>query len=168
MHKLKRFRKFAPYANPTTFQYSVLTPRKRRWFETSNGKEAFHAKDIQKPTTMISRPFLMEPLCHMESMTSGKIPDTSPWVQAMTQQSLSVTNFQVWQEHLQWKYPNANTICILCDVGGSNACSHHVVKQSLMKLTSTISVNIIMFHYPPYCSKYNPIEHRMFDPISRS
>ena len=91
MHNLKRFRKFAPNANPTTFQYSVLTPRKRRWLETSNGKEPFHAKDIQKPTTMISRPFLMEPLCHMASMTSGQIPDISPWVQAMTQQSLSVT-----------------------------------------------------------------------------
>ncbi len=27
-------------------------------------------------------------------------------------------------------------------------------------------VNIIMLHYPPYCSKYNPIEHCMFGPIS--
>ncbi len=51
---------------------------------------------------------------------------------------------------------------------GANACSHHVVKQSLMKLASTIGVNIIMLHYPPYCSKYNPIEHCMFGPISRS
>jgi len=75
---------------------------------------------------------------------------------------------QVWQEHLQWRYPNADTICILCDGGGSNACSHHIVKQSLMKLASTIGVNIIMLHYPPYCSKYNPIEHCMFSPISRS
>ena len=69
---------------------------------------------------------------------------------------------------LQWKYPNAHTICILCDGGGSNACSHHIVKQALMKLASTIGVNIIMVHYPPYCSKYNPIEHCMFGPISRS
>lgn len=37
-----------------------------------------------------------------------------------------------------------------------------------MKLASTIGVNIIMVHYPPYCSKYNPIEHCMFGPISRS
>lgn len=74
----------------------------------------------------------------------------------------------VWQQHLQWKYPNAQTICILCDGGGSNACSHHIVKQSLMKLASAIGVNIIMLHYPPYCSKYNPIEHCMFGPISRS
>lgn len=74
----------------------------------------------------------------------------------------------IWQQFLQWKYPNAHTICILCDGGGSNACSHHIVKQALMKLASTIEVNIIMVHYPPYCSKYNPIEHCMFGPISRS
>lgn len=74
----------------------------------------------------------------------------------------------IWQQFLQWKYPNAHTICILCDGGGSNACSHHIVKQALMELASTIGVNIIMVHYPPYCSKYNPIEHCMFGPISRS
>ena len=74
----------------------------------------------------------------------------------------------IWQQFLQWKYPNAHTICILCDGGGSNACSHHIVKQAFMRLASTIGVNIIMVHYPPYCSKYNPIEHCMFGPISRS
>lgn len=93
-------------------------------------------------------------------LTLGTSHDTAEFV---------CDNFvQVWQEHLQWKYPNTDTICILCDGGGSNACSHHVVKQSLMKLASTIGVNIIMLHYPPYCSKYNPIEHCMFGPISRS
>ena len=74
----------------------------------------------------------------------------------------------VWCEHLQWQYPNANTVCILCDGGGSNACSHHIVKQSLLKLSAKLNLNIIMIHYPPYCSKYNPIEHCMFGPISRS
>lgn len=93
-------------------------------------------------------------------LTLGTSHDTAEFV---------CDNFvQVWQEHLQWKYPNTDTICILCDGGGSNACSHHVVKQSLMKLASTIGVNIIILHYPPYCSKYNPIEHCMFGPISRS
>lgn len=74
---------------------------------------------------------------------------------------------KVCQEHLLWIYPNADTIYILCDGGGSNACSHHIVKQPLMKIASTIGVNITMLHYPPYCSKYTPIEHCMFNPISR-
>ena len=25
-----------------------------------------------------------------------------------------------------------------------------------------------MLHYPPYCSKYNPIEHRLFPHLSRA
>ena len=37
-----------------------------------------------------------------------------------------------------------------------------------MKLASNIGLNIIMLHYPPYCSKYNPIEHCIFGPITRS
>lgn len=93
-------------------------------------------------------------------LTLGTSHDTAEFV---------CDNFiQVWQRHLQWKYPDAETICILCDGGGSNASSHHIVKQSLMKLASAIGVNIIMLHYPPYCSKYNPIEHCMFGPVSRS
>lgn len=74
----------------------------------------------------------------------------------------------IWRNHLQWNYPNANTIALLCDGGGSNSSSHHIVKQELMKLARTLGLNIIMIHYPPYCSKYNPIEHRMFGPLTRS
>lgn len=75
---------------------------------------------------------------------------------------------RVWKDYLQWRYPNAHTICILADGGGSNSSSHHIFKQELMKLASTLGLNILMVHYPPYCSKYNPIEHRMFGPLTRS
>lgn len=74
----------------------------------------------------------------------------------------------VWCKYLQWKYPRTKTICIICDGGGSNSSSHHVVKQALLKLSASLGLNIIVLHYPPYCSKYNPIEHCMFGPISRS
>ena len=75
---------------------------------------------------------------------------------------------RVWTEHLQWQYPNTGTICLLCDGGGANSCLHHIFKQELMRLAKTIGMNILVIHYPPYCSKYNPIEHRMFAPITRS
>ena len=75
---------------------------------------------------------------------------------------------RVWTEHLQWQYPDADTVCLLCDGGGSNSCLHHIFKQELMRLARTIGMNILVIHYPPYCSKYNPIEHRMFAPITRS
>lgn len=75
---------------------------------------------------------------------------------------------RVWTEYLQWQYPDADTICLLCDGGGANSSLHHVFKQNLMKLAKAIGMNILVMHYPPYCSKYNPIEHRLFAPITRS
>lgn len=75
---------------------------------------------------------------------------------------------RVWTEHLQWKYPKADSVCLLCDGGGSNSSSHHIFKQSLMKLAKVLWLNILVVHYPPYCSKYNPIEHRLFAHITRS
>lgn len=91
MRNLKRFRMSAPSASPTTFPYSAWTPRKRRCLGTSNGRAPSHAKDSQKPATMISRPFLTEQLYRMASMMSGQTPDISPWGQAMTPLSSSVT-----------------------------------------------------------------------------
>lgn len=75
---------------------------------------------------------------------------------------------RVWNEHLRQRYPEANTIVILCDGGGSNSSSHKIVKQDLMALAQRIDMNILVMHYPPYCSKFNPIEHRLFSQISRS
>ena len=37
-----------------------------------------------------------------------------------------------------------------------------------MKLAKKIGVNIRIAHYPPYCSKWNPIEHRLFSQISNA
>lgn len=37
-----------------------------------------------------------------------------------------------------------------------------------MKLASRLDMNLLIMHYPPYCSKYNPIEHRLFSQITRS
>lgn len=74
---------------------------------------------------------------------------------------------RVWHKYLSEKYANAHTIIILCDGGGSNSSRHHIVKQDFMELASRIKMNIQVVHYPPYCSKYNPIEHRVFPHITR-
>ena len=74
---------------------------------------------------------------------------------------------RVWSRHLSAKYANAHTILILCDGGGSNSSRHHIVKQDFMGLANRLKMNIQIMHYPPYCSKYNPIEHRVFPHITR-
>ena len=73
-----------------------------------------------------------------------------------------------WQERLQYKYPDAETILLLCDGGGSNASAHYIVKEDLSKLAQCLNMNILVAHYPPYCSKWNPIEHRFFSQLSHT
>jgi transposase len=74
---------------------------------------------------------------------------------------------QQWERHLRHIYPSAKTILILCDGGGSNNARSWQFKWCLIQLAKRLGINIRIAHYPPYCSKWNPIEHRLFSQISR-
>jgi len=52
--------------------------------------------------------------------------------------------------------------------GGSNNCRHYLFKQDIQNLADKIGVEIRIAHYPPYTSKYNPIEHRLFPHVTRA
>ena len=73
-----------------------------------------------------------------------------------------------WQNQGRFDYPNATSILILCDGGGSNHSRHYLFKQDLQELTNKIGLEIRIAHYPPYTSKYNPIEHRLFPHVTRA
>jgi hypothetical protein len=57
---------------------------------------------------------------------------------------------------------------VLCDGGGSNSSSRYVFKEGVQKLASRLGIEIRVAHHPPYCSKYNPIEHRLFPHVTRA
>jgi hypothetical protein len=73
-----------------------------------------------------------------------------------------------WESHGQPAYPRATKLLIVCDGGGSNSASRYVFKEGLQKLADRLGLEIRVAHYPPYCSKYNPIEHRMFPHVTRA
>ncbi len=73
-----------------------------------------------------------------------------------------------WYNYGQENYPKATSILILCDGGGSNSSRHYIFKQDLQLLADEIGVEIRIAHFPPYCSKYNPIEHRFFPHVTRA
>lgn len=75
---------------------------------------------------------------------------------------------QWWYSQGQQDYPNADSILLLCDGGGSNGCNQYLFKQDLQRLVDEIGVEIRVAHYPAYCSKYNPIEHRLFPHVTRA
>ena len=65
-------------------------------------------------------------------------------------------------------FPNATSILILADGGGSNSSRHYIFKEDLQKLVDKIGIEIRIAHYPPYTSKWNPVEHRVFPHITRA
>ena len=75
-----------------------------------------------------------------------------------------------WYSQGKQDYPNADSILLLCDGGGggSNGCNQYIFKQDLQSLVDEIGVEIRVSHYPAYCSKYNPIEHRLFPHVTRA
>jgi hypothetical protein len=73
-----------------------------------------------------------------------------------------------WEKHGRAAYPLAKKLLVLCDGGGSNSATRYVFKEELQKLANRIGIEIRMAHYPPYCSKYNPIEHRLFSHVTRA
>jgi Rhodopirellula transposase DDE domain len=93
-------------------------------------------------------------------LTLGISADTSEFV---------VDNLEYfWQNDLKAQYATATSVLILCDGGGSNSSRHYIVKEDLVGLAQVLELDIVIAHYPPYCSKWNPIEHRMFAHIHRA
>ena len=67
-----------------------------------------------------------------------------------------------WDNYGIQHYPNTRNILVLCDAGGGNSYRHHAFKKAVLHLAQQIGINFIICHYPPYASKWNPIEHRLF------
>lgn len=78
-------------------------------------------------------------------------------------------NLRWWWENFGiHHYPDATQILILCDAGGGNSYRHHAFKKQLILLAEDIGIDIIIAHYPPYTSKWNPIEHRLFPHVQQA
>lgn len=78
----------------------------------------------------------------------------------------SVKNW--WLNHGKNNYPKASEILMFCDAGGANSYRHHIFKAEIQQLVNEINIPIKIAHYPPYTSKWNPIEHRVFPHITRT
>ena len=65
-------------------------------------------------------------------------------------------------------HPEATEVLLLCDGGGSNPSNSWLFKQDLQQLSDRVNLPIRVAHFPPYCSKHNPIEHRLFPHVTRS
>jgi hypothetical protein len=64
-------------------------------------------------------------------------------------------------------YPEATSLLVLADSGGSNGCRCRAWKHRLQaELCDGLGLTVTVCHYPTRCSKYNPIERRLFSHIT--
>ena len=72
-----------------------------------------------------------------------------------------------WRRFGQKMYPKHNRILILADGGGGNGYNLRCWKKDVQdKLCDDLGLTVTLAHYPPGCSKWNPIEYRLFSHIS--
>lgn len=76
---------------------------------------------------------------------------------------------------LWWKtcgsnsYSSADQLLILADCGGGNSARARAWKYHLQhQLCNPYQLSVTVCHYPPGASKWNPIEHQLFSPITRN
>ena len=72
-----------------------------------------------------------------------------------------------WRTQGRTYYPQADRLLILADAGGSNNCRSRLFKRDLQqRLANAFDLKVTLCHYPTGASKWNPIEHRLFGPLS--
>jgi len=81
----------------------------------------------------------------------------------------SVASIRHWWEELgRSAYPQARSLLITADCGGSNGARVRLWKWELQQLASDTGLSITVNHFPPGTSKWNKIEHRLFSFITKN
>jgi transposase len=79
----------------------------------------------------------------------------------------AVNSIRCWWEHLgRERYPDARTLTITADCGGSNGYRTRLWQVELQHLADETGLAIQVCHFPPGTSKWNKIEHRLFSFIT--
>jgi hypothetical protein len=149
---------------------SIDTKKKELVGEFKNGGREWHPKG--QPARVNTHDF--------PSLASGKaipygvydIADDSAMVSVGIDRDtaqFSVAAIHAWWEQLgRERYPNAKSLTITADCGGSNGNRTRLWKTELQQLANDTDLEISVCHFPPGTSKWNKIEHRLFSFISRN
>jgi transposase len=100
------------------------------------------------------------------------LADDSGWVNVGIDHDtaqFAVASIRGWWQHLGvGRYPDARTLTITADCGGSNGNRTRLWKTELQQLADDSGVCIQVCHFPPGTSKWNKIEHRLFSFITQN
>lgn len=73
-----------------------------------------------------------------------------------------------WNSMGRRAYPDAKSLLVTADAGGSNGYRVRLWKSELQRLATETGLEIHVCHFPPGTSKWNKIEHRMFCHITKN
>jgi len=81
----------------------------------------------------------------------------------------AVASIQHWWQRLgQATYPEATSLLITADGGGSNGSRLRLWKWELQRFADASGLELRVCHLPPGTSKWNKIEHRLFSYITQN
>jgi transposase len=79
----------------------------------------------------------------------------------------AVESIRRWWKHLgRERYPQAKHLFITADGGGSNGSRNRLWRYCLQEFSDESGLTVHVSHLPPGTSKWNKIEHRLFNHIS--
>ena len=79
----------------------------------------------------------------------------------------AVESIRRWWKYLGKElYPQATELYVTADGGGSNSSRSRLWKYCLQEFANESGLSIQVSHFPPGTSKWNKIEHRLFNHIS--
>jgi hypothetical protein len=129
----------------------------RRWCHTA---DAVNAHDFEQDALGKAVPYGIYDLAHHRGyLYVGQSADTPQFAVQMIA--------AWWRAFGHQNFPTADKLLILCDAGGSNGYRPRLWKQQVQeRLADQLGLEVTVCHYPTGASKWNPIEHRLFGPIS--
>jgi hypothetical protein len=126
----------------------------------SQQAEAVNVHDFPQDALGRAAPYGIYDVIHNRgAVYVGASADTPPFAVAIIAD---------WWERLgQPCFGPVDQLLILADASGSNGCRPRLWKQQLQtQLCDPYGLTVTVCHYPTGCSKWNPVEHRLFAPIS--
>lgn len=112
--------------------------------------------DFRSHASAITSPYgLFEPVANRGTIIIGLSADTPEF---------AVDCLDTWLCKFGWAaYPAMKEILLLCDSGGSNGYRPRFWKYALYhNVARAHGITVVVCHYPPGASKWNPVEHRLF------
>jgi transposase len=147
---------------------SVDTKKKELVREFSNGGREFHP--VGEPTRTKTHDFVDKELGRAVPYGVYDLANDEGWVSVgdtADTSSFAVEAIRRWWYSMgQPRFPDATTLLITADAGGSNGHRVKLWKIELAKLAAETGLAVTVCHYPPGTSKWNRIEHKMFSFIS--